>query len=517
MKITNYLLLMALLMSLWACTEETPPETFDYTFSVIYAPATDVQAGKEFTVIPQITNPGSLTLKYEVVGGKKADNTDMSWIELSYFTFPEDAEQKGTLKLMNNHPFTAGTHSVDVFVWYGEMDCETTFTFTITAPMVDSIAYTPNSVTWDYDTEISATSAATLFMDGVQVSDEYKFTLLTDTDKLQIDPNTGTISPNPTYVPELGANLSITPSIKISTADSTQHVEFTGSEQLLKINIVKAATARLGRFFIPTVEAMGDDGTGTNFKVITPQKGNPQNLWTLSSLIENYREPYVKLECVRQDLETPLVGELPEVRLPIWGVGLTPPKVDGVVPASQEFESWMVFEPQDLTLYNTAEHDVSATVWMQNEWVLYFADGTSPTNVQLYMSNTHDYNSANISESDWTEVTTIKGQIHHKAGGLKVDGLTHIPYLGNNTLTEGDVVADKKNTDHVWEHREGPWLKVNADMSSYLGKSNFMFAIRVTGRPIAQEDVYQQGQAVSGLVRPGNVHVANVYYTATEK
>ncbi len=506
------LILLSLLLCFVGCKKTTEPEAPDYTFTATYPPVNDLCVGESFTTSPAITNPSNLKLKYEVIGGTKADGTDMSQMDLCYFVVPDSTKHKGTVVCMNNHPFKVGTHTAKIFVWYGKLNYETTLTFSVVEPMVDSIVYQPNAITWDYDADIRPTTSAMLYVKGKQVYDSYTFSLLTEKDKLIIDSESGVISPNPAYTPELGANLTISPSIKVTSPDGAQSVEFAGSKELIKINIVKSASARLGRFFIPTVEAPVD-GIGTHFKVITPKKGNPQEIWKMSMLIENYKEPYEKLECVRQDLETPLVGELPEVRLPIWGLRMTPVKADNVIPASEEFETWLILEPKDFRLYKDNKHTLNATVWMQNEYVNYFNDGTSPTNVQLYMSNTHDYASTTINQSDWTEITTISGQIHNKAGGLKVDNLSQIPYLGNNLPKGDDTVLHLKNPNNVWENRQGPWLKASVDMKDFMGKENVIFAIRITCKAIAQEDVYPSGQAA----RPGNVHIANIYYTASER
>ena len=508
---------------LWGCQDDTfapntrlTPETATPR-NLVYP---TVGNAREFSAIftgKPTLETGGLVPSFEIVAGYDAEGNSlaenyMSFVSIASPTIQglgtnDDGEpieglsylNAGRIRIADGNPFSHGDYAFDVKVTtlFNGNTYSTTFSkgakITVLPTLPSALLYIPMA----QNLVIGAgTSTTTAYLPSG--NPDISYSLGSETEKLTIDPVTGSISLQAGYAPS--EEVSLTPTIIVTSNISNEEVVFEGSSSLLTI-VVSSSPVTLplqeSYFFVPTlasnnlidgyrtfVEQLGSMTTAGVWARQTPA-GDPVAAFRPTELKNNYM--LVNNSTVNN---ATLGDNLPH-------------------------DSWVIFIPQNLANYNYG-FELTATFWLQNQYVRYLsANGKAPCELRIMVSTDYATSMSSPASATWSDVTATL------ACDVAIDVTTWtsvttgLPYPGTNGLvsvngsTDNDEAKALKNTTYQWQNPR--WVRCVLDLEPWKNATSFTLAIHQISNyegplvPSASND------------QPGRFTISDVYYKAKEK
>ncbi len=310
---------------------------------------------------------------------------------------------------------------------------------------------------------------------------DISFELLNLKDTLTIDSKTGVISIDSKFT--VNSRIDVYPQVQVKSNISGETTVFSGKDFLMLALSVNPVTdlpkVDVINFYYPTF-AKKNGLYGYTFKVIRPGSIKSWNIFKTSG---------------RGNSFPGAVDERPE-------------KIKGSVKAVENnatageclpFEGFMVVNPVDLTLYKRFNQKV--VFYIQNRYVEYLDDGTTPTKMLVKISS--DY-SGDVNKASWTDVNAeLECAIENKPN----DVFTGMPYPGDQKGDNPDGLKDpSRNAD-------GKWVKCTLDLDKYNDAKRFTIAFHYNS--------YYTGSIKNNAPvnrgRPGTYYVSDVHFFANVK
>lgn len=341
--------------------------------------------------------------------------------------------------------------------------------------LVSAITYCP--VTYNLvEGEGSETDEATIPSGNPDV----RFELASDTDKLEINPETGSISLKASY--NVTDTLKIEPSVNVISNISEEVV--TMEPGLIRIfaseepEEVKTPTDYL---FYPTLE---ETSTRFGYTRIVVEPGGLKVTTNKKNKVWKQIQPTNLADSVRNDAGINGVKALSTLNVD-WG-----PK------GSNRHVSWVVMNPQNLTKYSGC-YKAEATFWIRNNNIEYLNDGRTPSALEIFI--TDDF-TGDLETANFTQINDIlQCQINNEG-----EVFTGTPYPGNQEGPDPDGLKDpSRNAD-------GEWVKCTLDLTPYLDQEDFVLAFKYAS--------YFQGKIIAGEDGFAGAHqISDVHYKANEQ
>lgn len=303
-------------------------------------------------------------------------------------------------------------------------------------------------------------------------NEDVTFSLGDNEDKLSIDSSTGVISLKDGYTTTV--NDTIYPTVNVTSNISEEVTTFQGQGFLFLVasNEPVELPRKTIKFFYPTLEA---ENALYGYKVDVIRLGGmkPFRVW-------------------KQDAPSPLAEEeRPD------NVGSVNALLNNTFSGGESLphESDVIINSQDLTKYTTG-YDVSAVFYIKNRYVEYFEDGTTPTNIEIYISTNY---TGDNQAATWIQVNEdVISRI-----GNKEETFMGTPYPGDQ---QGPDPEGKKDTA---QNADGKWVKTTLDLNPYKNEDNFTLKFK-----------YQSyfDEAIPGTQpRAGRWLISDVHFKASEE
>lgn len=514
------------------CMEDTFSES-----SGDYAPPSglkymDVTNGREGKLIvsgvPSVST-GNLIPTFEIVGGFDANGNPLDASYMDYVSianpataqwnlrdkneYPLDADgnpytggtnvnllNAGVITIAEGNPFTVGDYTFSVRV-STQADGKTyatlfdpAFRITIEPLLPPFLLYqlkTQNLIWGDSDSK----TVTPLIPIGNQ---DVSFELADNTDKLQIDPQTGSVSLSPAY--QFTARETIYPTVRVVSNISGESVSFGSSLVVIVTDTPEQMPVESVHFFYPTLFTTGKHPTGGDgFTVQTPVKGLADQLWGPVANTEG------------RTFETP--EERPETNTNQLIIESAVNSISGANSAwSEPVNCWLIMQTQDFTPYRTG-YSLHMEYYYKGYFQNYMSDGRSPTLLEVYLST--DYTGGDIQHVDgtwtgngtWTQINPIINWRRGTQTGPSYGAVVYVgtPYPGDQSGEDPDGV---KTPDFQTTRR---WLKCFLDITEYKDCKTFTVAFKIAS--------YFTGTLKNNAEAPGRAGrywITDFHYTATE-
>lgn len=386
-----------------------------------------------------------------------------------------DNTNSGVITIADQNNFGNGkyTFTVKVTTNDGEKDFETifdnAFEINVGPALVTNLLYSPLAQNLVVG-QVSETTQPFLITGNENIT----FELDSDQNKLNINEQTGVISLRSDYTTT--ENDTIYPAVKVISNISGEVTNFQGPSFLLLVasNAPVNLPKQTKFFFYPTLEA---NNKQFGYSVDVLRQGLvPDNLiWT-----QQAPSPLANL-----DSSLPTISGKKGV--------VTNAVVGGV---SEPHESDIILNSQDLSQYRLG-FDLTAVFYIQNRFVEYLADGSTPTDLEIFMST--DYDGDNAS-ANWTQINDqLLCRINSNTGA----SFTGTPYPGDQ---QGADPEGKKNSS---ENADGRWVRCELDLNPYKEEKNFTLKFKYNS--------YFTGEITGSSGRAGRYIISDVHYKATEQ
>lgn len=327
-----------------------------------------------------------------------------------------------------------------------------------------------------------------------------RFSLLTDTDKLGIDPITGVVTLLPSYA--YVKDETIRPTIEVTSNISEEKAMFSNSLVVIVTDTPKSMPMESIYFFYPTLATSGSFPTGGDgYTVQTLENGVALRIWSIltNSTGKQLVAPDGRPKGVNaQVLET----------------------TTNTAAETKPVTTWCVMATQDLSLYNVG-YNLSMGYHYLPGFQTYMADGRTPTDLEVYIST--DYTGGAIQNTNgtwtgngtWTQINrTINSSISKGvAPGTSVSNGTNwgdsfwgTPYPGDQKGDDPDGLKDPERGTVY-----GKWIKCNYDITQYKNCKTFTVAFKIASY---FKDALKNSAAVPG--RGGSYFLSDFHYVATE-
>jgi len=504
---------------LYGCTDETfvndqELSPFDVTpRNLVYAEVTNArESGLIKSGLPTVET-GGLIPTFEIVSGtdgegQQLSDTYMQYVEIANPVMEEIGKDKdgnpievinyrhaGTITIAAGNPYVYGDYYFDirVTVIHQEKQYSTlfpkAFKLKVQPQLPLALIYVPMAQNLVIGSR-KKTTKAYLPSGNPLVT----FSLGSDTDKLDIDPETGAIWLKDGYAPSEMVNL--TPTIIIKSSLNGEETVFQGSSDIITI-VVSSTPIDLPLqekyFFTPTFAA--ENWNNGYIKFVKEVGSQP-----------TYK-PWD-----RQAAAAPAASERPAALKNNYSI-MNNPTLSGSNTVQKPHLSWVVMTPQKLSDYNYG-FDLSATMWIGNEYLTYLsASGLATTQIKIMVSTDFKRTMSDPDEAKWVDVSNrIKAQISD--GTTLGNEFTGLPYPGTNVLvsvngsTQNDQAKDLKDSS---KNNDKKWIKCVLDLEEWKNEEEFTLAFvhfsNFTGT-VTFDGKYN---------RPGRYKISDVYYKATEK
>ncbi|TLX78246.1 hypothetical protein E9993_00785 [Labilibacter sediminis] len=308
---------------------------------------------------------------------------------------------------------------------------------------------------------------------------DVRYELASHQDKLVIDSETGAIGLADGYT--VSESEEIQPAISVISNISEEGVTYLETITVIISNEPVIIEPARDCFFYPSMEA-----TNVVFgykRIVVDYAGIKKNqIWTQEAPSDAAAgERLDEAPSTLQSVATSTINQ--------WG-------------SCNAHESWVVMNSQNLTQYSYGYcWNLKAVFWIKNSSVEYLPDGTTPADLEIYVSSDYDENVANsFYNATWT-------QVNHDVI-CKIDGSNDTfmgtPYPGDQEGVDPDGRKDPiKNADDKW-------VKCEMDLDPYKSADKFSIAFRLK-------------TYFTGVIKPknnegcsGKFAISDVYYLAEE-
>ncbi|MDO6738812.1 hypothetical protein [Wenyingzhuangia sp. 2_MG-2023] len=464
----------------------------------------EVMNAREYSFIKSgtpIVNTNNLIPTYEIVSGRTADGTvlDASYmdaitienpIENTAILSPEDYfineagdtiksytsldyKNAGIITIADENNFGIGDYYFDIKVTTSRNEATFTNTFkdvfhlNIGPSLVTNLLYSPIAQNLVLGTD-NTTSKPYLITGNPDV----RFALKTETDKLKIDEQTGIISLLNTY--SSTENDTIYPMVEITSNISEETTTFQGDSFLMLVasNTPVTLPKKTNYFFYPTLEA---ENKTFGYAIDVINAGSVTNGWVQSN-------------------PSPLAAEERPEGIANKSIFVNPSAGDWLA-----HESDMIVNTQDLTQYQLG-YSLSTIFYTKNQYVEYMPDGSTPTNLEIYISEDYTGDNANAT---WTQI--------NEQLSCQINSLTDTPFLG--TPYPGDQKiggGDPDNKKDLSKNADNKWVRCELDLNAYKHVKNFTLKFKVKSN-------YTGSLKGVGSARPGRYYISDVYFKASEE
>ena len=386
-----------------------------------------------------------------------------------------DYTNSGVITIADENNFGIGNYSftVKVTINDGEKDLVTTFDdvfqVNVGPELVTNLLYSPLAQNLVVG-QNSQTTKPFLITGNSNVS----FQLETETDKLDIDEQTGVISLKNSYTTV--ENDTIYPAVNVISNISGEVTSFQGESFLMLVasNTPVDLPKQTKYFFYPTLEA-NNKQFGYSVDVIRQGAVATNNIWT-----QQAPSPLAALD-----------ASLPEIN------GKKAIVTNAVVSGkSLPHESDVILNSQDLSEYRLG-FDLKAVFFTQNRFVEYLADGSTPTDLEIYIST--DYSGDNDAAT-WTQ---INDQLFCRINSNTSSGFIGVPYPGDQRGADPDGKKDRSR------NADGKWVRCEFDLNPFKEEKNFTLKFKFNS--------YFTGEISGSSGRAGRHIISDVHFKATEQ
>lgn len=392
-------------------------------------------------------------------------------------------KKAGNIVIQDGNKFGPGEYLFTVKVSAGENESKQStvfddaFKLTVGPQLVKDLLYSPiaqNLVVGEKES-----SSKPYLLSG---NSDVTFSLKDAKDKLTIDSSTGVISLKDGY--STTENDTIFPTVQVTSNISEETTSFQGQGFLFLVasNEPVELPRKTINFFYPTLEAE-NQLYGYKVDVIRLGQVAPFRIWK--------QKPSVP---------TAVIGERPDGVTGVKAIEINtvavPTSDASLGKSSLPFESDVIINSQDLSKYATG-FDISVTFYTKNQYVEYFDDGTTPSNIEVYIST--DYDGDNEAAT-WTMVNDqIESRINNKG-----DAFEGTPYPGDQ---KGDDLGGEKDSSH---NADGKWVREKLDLNPYKDETNFTLKFKLN-------TYFKEPIPYDGGVRSGKWDISDVHFKATEE
>ena len=390
----------------------------------------------------------------------------------------------GAILVANGHNFPVGNYffTIKVSTEKNGQTYETifddAFKLTILPLLPNLLIYSPknqNLVVGDADGKTSAPIVP-------DSNPEIRFELVTHSDKLVIDENTGEIRLSSGYT--FTEREELKPTVKVISKISGEEVVFENTITTIITDVPVDVPRESIYFFYPTLRTSGSfPQGGEGFSVQVDIPGNGEDIW---GVVDN---------SAGRSLTTPderPAGNTAQTVLETQtfnGSGATAPT-----------SSWMVTTTQNLTPFRFG-FNLSFNYYYQPAYQIYMADGRTPTDMEVYIST--DYTGGDIQDTDgnwlngtWTQVNNVMkcNRSEGTAGSVSTGApwgpeFIGTPYPGNQAGPDPD---GRKMPGTTFYNK---WVRCTYDIPVSQIVENFTVAFKVT--------TYFEGTLLNNSTAPG--------------
>lgn len=420
----------------------------------------------------EISNPEAVTIELEEEDFFMRDGQ----LVTSITTF--DASNAGAITIADGNNFSVGQYTFDIGVSVSNDEGAASTTFEdalvigVGPELVGTLLYSP--ISQNLVVGAGSTTTEPFIISG---NPDVTFSLLSDDDKLDINPSNGVITLDAGY--STMENDTILPTVAVTSNITGESTEFQGEGFLFLVASTEPVDLplRTNFFFYPTLEA-NNASFGYTTNVIEPGRVLPERIWE-----QNNPSPLAAME-----------EGLPEIpgkrRLQTNAVvgGISEPHISDVI-----------INSQDLSGFNVG-FDVSFVYYYQNRFVEYLEDGRAPSDLEVFIST--DF-TGSVADATWTQVND---QISCQINDLTMTPFIGTPYPGDQTGPDPD---NRKNPD---QNADGRWVRGELDLNSFSAEQNFTVRFRFNS--------FFTGQLtndVDGVGRAGRYFISDVHFKATEQ
>lgn len=416
--------------------------------------------------VVSITNPTEGSQNIPNYGG--ANGYDSKYINTT---------NAGVINIAENNVYGPGDYyfTIKATVKEGGKELSTTFEdalhLNIGPELVSAILYCPVTINLIVG-EGKATAAADIPFGNPDV----RFELVSPKDKLQVDATTGSFSLVPSYT--VTAPEKLQPVVNVISNVSDEVVTF--EEGFLTIwasNQPIEIDSPTTYFFYPSLAAVADD-KGYSSVVIEQGDGVKNNKIARSLAAD---------EIASDARAAAGVTDMYYLQ--------TNPVTNGPV-TSVPHESWVVMDAQDLTPWSGC-FKTTLTFYLKNTLLEYLPDGRTPSDMEIYISDSY---SGNVTTTSWTQINDILTCEIDDNGDVFIG----TPYPGDQTGPDPD---GRKNPSR---NAQGVWTKYELDLQPYLSQTSFTLAFKYA--------TYFNGVLTPGTGegRSANFQLSDVYFKAKE-
>lgn len=445
--------------------------------------------------LPSVSSEG-LPVYYEITGGRKSDGTILSEDYLNDVSIenPEEgvvevlvevpdgdnyiyekkyinSERAGIISVADNNNFGLGDYYFDIeahtLVNGNKMltSFKDAFHMKVGPELASNLVYIPFGQNLIVGSGIGTTEP--LLIEG---NPDVRYELASDEDKLTIDGNSGVIQIKDGYTvtePE-----EIYPEVSVISNISEEVVTF--GDGFLKIVISNEPypiEKAVFNFFYPSM-ASNNAASGLRWYVTNAATMPDWKVW------QRNNPPAIAAGERPEDVS----GNKAIVMRNSWG-------------PSVAHENWVVMNEQDLNPYKLG-FDITATYWINYEWLAYMETGQTPIEIEVYITN--DF-TGNVDETEWEQINhLVKCYINNEG-----DGVVGTPYPGDQLGADPDMRKDINNDN------QNKWIKSVIDLEPYKEWENFTLAFKY------KSNFTGTITGVSGSA--SNTWISDVNYKAVEK
>lgn len=432
----------------------------------------DTVLDESFLSSVTINNPEEITIELEEEDYFRRNGQ----LVTSITTF--DASNAGSITIDDGNNFGVGQYLFDIRVSVSNDEgtesaiFEDALIIGVGPELVGTLLYSPIS-----QNLIVGTGNTTTEPFIISGNTDVTFSLLTDDDKLDINPANGVITLDASY--STIENDTILPTISVTSNISGESTEFQGEGFLFLVASTEPVDLplRTNFFFYPTLEA-NNAAFGYSTNVIEPGRVLPERIWEQAnpSPLAAMEEGLPEIPGKRRIQTNAVVG------------GISEPHISDVIINSQDLSGFSV------------GFDLSFVYYYQNRFVEYLEDGRTPSDLEVFIST--DF-TGNVEDATWTQVND---QISCQINDLTMTPFIGTPYPGDQTGPDPD---NRKNPD---QNADGRWVRGELDLNSFSTEQNFTVRFRFNSFFTGQLN-----NGPDGVGRVGRYLISDVHFRATEQ
>ncbi len=307
----------------------------------------------------------------------------------------------------------------------------------------------------------------------IKGNSDITYSLGNNTDKLNIDSNTGVISLKPDFT--VTENETLLPIVIVTNNTLNESIEFGGSNFLSLVVSNNPVAIPPGEiyFFQPTFESRSAE-FGYSVDVIRAG-GVPDN----RAWITVGPSPLADLDENLPEIDNKAI----EVNAVVGGMSLP-------------HESDAILTTQNLDNFS-AGFDLKFVFYYQNRFVEYLSDGRTPTELEVFYAT--DFNGTNNSTATWNKINDI---LSCQINSLDATPFIGMPYPGDQRGNDPDNRKDEtRNAD-------GRWVRCELDLTPFKNEENFTIKFKYNS--------FFEGSISGPTGRAGRYLVSDAYFQAIE-